>query len=1702
MMNPQINPISVRQFSRITKHSRLTLLAIVAIGAIAFGVNLFRSHAQIFVFSRVTVVSAATFEETPMAPESIAVAFGQNLSLSTASATSTPLPVTLAGTIVRITDSAGAVHTAPLFFVSPQQVNFLIPAGVAHGAATVTVIRSSAEAGYGTVQIAPVAPGLFSANSNGQGAALGFLMSVPQSGQPSFEPLAEFDQARRQFVTRPLQLFRQTPQAERLFFVLFGTGIRGRANLDAVTARAGGVDLPVSFAGAQGSFVGFDQINIPIDVPRMAELVGRGRVNVALSVAGGGTSNVVEVEIAGTGFLLGPKITGFEPARALAGDTVTIKGEGFDFAGNFVRIGALEAPVVEAAPTQLKIKVPYGAETGKVTVRRGLGLAISDAPLIIRTTISGIVEDTRRRPIPGVTVRLAAAPFGNALLEARTNAEGVFVLPDVPPDETNYMLQIDGTTAGASPHFPRHFVSVTVQPNRDNAITRPIALQLATGAAIKVNVQNLPVPILVNFPASATSYGEDWIRALEPVETTPENDVGAQAALQSCLTEPGSITLDLPPDLQVILPCGTPEECANRALYVTQVENSRAPVKLPLGHFGSTMVQISPFEAAFLRGTLTIPNSDCLPSNTKARIFLLNYRGFVSVVGGILGPGRFVEIGEATVSPDGQRITTDGGAIIAGGIYFVSAARPAATIIGRVVEPSGVFDPVTAGALKPLRRVNVAARGQEALTDGNGFFVLRNVPVLGANDRVAVEITYLRPTGRVERALLTNIAIGAGATSPIGDVILSASNTNRPPVIIAAPSFTAEEGKRTDLHFVATDPDAGQTMQLSVAGPPFASLINRGSGSYSLRVAPGFEDAGAYTLTITASDNQNSIVTQSVALTVFNTNQPPVANSQSVAMDEDVPQKITLTGSDPDRNALRYTIINRPAHGRLTGDAPDLTFVPDKDYFGSDSFTFKVNDGAAESAPATVTVAIKSVNDTPLLNVPIEQKVTAGNALNFAVSAMDVDVIDSLTFAAADLPQGATFNQIAVNLGFAAQFSWTPTQQQTGLYIVTFRATDNGAPPSTAARTVAISVLAQNAGPRAGMWAPTSGPVGGEATALLVSGSNVLAGTFDNGIYRSTDSGDTWKNASAGLPFSIGINALALLGDTIIAASSSGIYRSTDNGENWAAANEGLGTLGLGAVSLAVKGGMVFAGTYNSVYASSDRALTWKPANKGLPSFEAVRSFAVAGSALFASVGNFGIGSNLYRTDDNGENWARVNINTPQSLRIETLAASGATLFAGTLFDRVYRSTDGGQNWTPINTSQERLSVFSLLVAGDALFAGSVTGVYILPVNGQVSRLPDPVLEQSINALAARGSGAAATIYAGTSRDGVFRSINNGQNWAAANNGYTNLRINAFASTTAETFTATERGVFVTANQQQGQQATTWRPLNKGLPESGGIQGLAIIGSNLFAGMTFGGVFRLDLQASDQSRMWESANAGLPGAVVVRSIAASGNTLFAGVFGLRFPAPAGFSTYRSTDLGRSWTPAANGLPNTPPAAFATLGATVFAATDDGVYISSDKGENWAAANNGLPPKTMALSLATAGANIFLGTAGRGVFISTNQGQSWTQVNTNLPPNVVVPSLFANGPNLFAVILPLANPDSPCPFGGVLIGGRCFGGVIPRTFGGFLGAIPGNVFISTNNGQNWAPIMSGLDDGSATALGAAGSNVFAATLGQGVFARQF
>ena len=182
----------------------------------------------------------------------------------------------------------------------------------------------------------------------------------------------------------------------------------------------------------------------------------------------------------------------------------------------------------------------------------------------------------------------------------------------------------------------------------------------------------------------------------------------------------------------------------------------------------------------------------------------------------------------------------------------------------------------------------------------------------------------------------------------------------------------------------------------------------------NLTYTPHADYTGADKITFYAYDGIGHSNIATITITINPIDDQPVANYQAVTTDEDTPVDITLTASDTDEDPLTFTVIDQPSHGTLIGKTPDLTYTPDPNYNGEDSFTFNVSDSVLESELATVTITINPINDQPVAN---DQSVTTDedNPVDIILTASDTDE-DPLTFAVITQPSHGTLSGPIPNL--------------------------------------------------------------------------------------------------------------------------------------------------------------------------------------------------------------------------------------------------------------------------------------------------------------------------------------------------------------------------------------------------------------------------------------------------------------------------------------------------------------------------------------------------------------------------------------------------------------------------------------------------------------------------------------------------------------
>ena len=167
---------------------------------------------------------------------------------------------------------------------------------------------------------------------------------------------------------------------------------------------------------------------------------------------------------------------------------------------------------------------------------------------------------------------------------------------------------------------------------------------------------------------------------------------------------------------------------------------------------------------------------------------------------------------------------------------------------------------------------------------------------------------------------------------------------------------------------------------------------------------------GEHHVILEAVDSEGNVYSDTIVINVKKEdaqNTPPTAQDISFTTNEDSSYKTALLGSDSDGDALSYLFVSYPEHGNLRGSAANLSYTPDANYYGSDSFRYKTNDGLIDSSLATVTISVNSINDIPLATAQ-SIRLSEDGSKNIVLSGNDIDK-DALTFTYTN-PSHGTFD--------------------------------------------------------------------------------------------------------------------------------------------------------------------------------------------------------------------------------------------------------------------------------------------------------------------------------------------------------------------------------------------------------------------------------------------------------------------------------------------------------------------------------------------------------------------------------------------------------------------------------------------------------------------------------------------------------------------
>ncbi len=563
-----------------------------------------------------------------------------------------------------------------------------------------------------------------------------------------------------------------------------------------------------------------------------------------------------------------------------------------------------------------------------------------------------------------------------------------------------------------------------------------------------------------------------------------------------------------------------------------------------------------------------------------------------------------------------------------------------------------------------------------------------------------------------------------------------------------------------------------------------------------------------------------------------------------------------------------------------------------------------------------------------------------------------------------------------------------------------------------------LLVLAVNAGLLQAQWIETNGPYssyGGTANCLLTVGSNTLAGTFQDGIFRSTDDGVTWSPFGAGM-VNATVNCMAISGPDIFAGIDGGLAISTDSGATWSGMGTGGGPgpveslaatdsmvvagfiVGISVLtrhsdgswsavyknlayvlSLEIVGNKIYAGTLsNGILMSDDSGATWVRKDSGLTD-STVLSLHRIGPRLFA-----GTDAGAFTSTDGGDMWSPVTGGLPGG-SVVGFDTNSTTAFAAT-DSGLYRSTDKGLSWSADNQGLANTSVSSLSVNGDHLIVGVLGHIFVSTDNGTSWTASNTPFERSsIAPLTAESN-----LLFGADEFTLYRSSDGGSSWVRT----------VDRSTIPYQFdNLTARGKYVLAGLDNNvairstDYGATWTVMDSGLA-GGSVWDFAWIGPDVYGGGKEG-VF----VSTDSSASWSSV--GLS-SEYVRALASKGEDLFAATYD---------SLFQSTDYGAHWSQLKINYPSYDAqyfgiAALAATSGSVFAGTSLGVFQLKDNSDTF---ENILPSNTgwTAQALAASDSNLFVIAGGQIIHLS-DSGTDWGSVDDGLmfePRSLAVSGLY-------------------------------------------------------------------------------------------------
>jgi len=336
-------------------------------------------------------------------------------------------------------------------------------------------------------------------------------------------------------------------------------------------------------------------------------------------------------------------------------------------------------------------------------------------------------------------------------------------------------------------------------------------------------------------------------------------------------------------------------------------------------------------------------------------------------------------------------------------------------------------------------------------TNDEGYKTITVTPEENANGTVSIEI---------------NATDGDLTSTKVFEITINPSND--PPVVDLC-SISTFEDVSFNGQLSSTDIDDESATYSKVTNPSHGTVEVNSNGSFTYTPEANYSGADSFEVMADDGHISNNTSTGTVYITVNPANDKPDATDDNVTVTEDTPQVIDVLSNDTDvdisaGDKITITSVSKPSHGNASVADGKVSYTPDENYNGTDSFTYTISDNEGEVDSAAVNITITSVNDAPANGNDISQTDEDTAVIIEAVNNDDIDLTtnsdtEKVNAISVDDPTHGT----AVISDDKQKITYTPDENWFGTEVFYYTAQDSG--ELTASFSVTVTVNSVNDAP-------------------------------------------------------------------------------------------------------------------------------------------------------------------------------------------------------------------------------------------------------------------------------------------------------------------------------------------------------------------------------------------------------------------------------------------------------------------------------------------------------------------------------------------------------------------------------------------------------------------------------------------------------------